>query len=639
MLTNGVPTPFLVFDYFDPTKACAQGYPQITNVTITNAQNFGIKPLAGHAQLANKYTGVGESDFNNNQVFPIFGVGYTFPGDATFDNTGPTATLGTGSPVQLAFTDNDSPQNTFQTLSMTFPTISCPTPNPAHQVPRSTYNIVASNQSLNGAIDSAMVRSVECSYNNPLNGDWRLLALYVNADQINGNKIFTSHDNGKNVSTDTYTNSTLMQAHSMRFDNRSGGNWYNEPTWANGKQGPATTYMGGSLSSLMMQGSNSLYTDIEVPYVPQGMTAALTPPNNIPGDWDTGPGLQPDGPFINPLEQAFSANWVQFKQVDFGGPGTGAVFCPNRLVASPIRFGSLPTGFSLTSPRPWQTLLFCPNPAGRKTPAGGAPTASDHFGFTSPPDHIYLEYFTMPVVQPYAISEPLSTAGKVNLNCQIAPFTSIERTTALRGVLKNTLISGIAGYGVKGDGAHPTDGSKPINTYKLSPFIPPGVAAETRYDINRDATIAGIEEHYFSQGKLFMYPSQICDVFLVPHYLANTTAANYATTVPNNGTPLAPPKNYDDMMSWWASTGLSTMSLTGDNLREEPYDRLYPRLTTKSNTYTVHYRVQRLQKVRSGKSDEWVEGRDAILADQRGSTLIERYVDPNECRAESQLGR
>src|SRR6185436_12181320 len=124
----------------------------------------------------------------------------------------------------------------------------------------------------------------------------------------------------------------------------------------------------------------------------------------------------------------------------------------------------------------------------------------------------------------------------------------------------------ISGYNVAGDGIHPTAGTAPPRSYKFVWGIPPGSAAETRYDINRDATIAGVEEHYFSKGKLFMYPSQICDVFLVPQYLANATAANYTSS---NGTPLAPPTTYDQMQSWWAPTGLNTMSLTGDNLREE----------------------------------------------------------------------
>jgi hypothetical protein len=158
-----------------------------------------------------------------------------------------------------------------------------------------------------------------------------------------------------------------------------------------------------------------------------------------------------------------------------------------------------------------------------------------------------------------------------------------------------------------------------MNTWAASPN-------EIRYDINRDATIAGIDKYYFSKGSLFKYPSEICDVFLVPQKIAGATYISGAAV---------PPTSYDKMLEWWNPTGtttdpLSTMCMTGDNLREEPYDRLYPRLTTKSNTYRVHYRVQRLVKSKSTKAEEWVEGRDMIAADQRGSTLIERYVDPND---------
>jgi hypothetical protein len=36
--------------------------------------------------------------------------------------------------------------------------------------------------------------------------------------------------------------------------------------------------------------------------------------------------------------------------------------------------------------------------------------------------------------------------------------------------------------------------------------------------------------------------------------------------------------------------------LTGDNLREKPYVDLYSRVTTKSNVFNVHIRVQSLKK-------------------------------------------
>ena len=37
----------------------------------------------------------------------------------------------------------------------------------------------------------------------------------------------------------------------------------------------------------------------------------------------------------------------------------------------------------------------------------------------------------MPTIEPYAISGCMTTAGKINLNDQIAPFTWLHRNTAL----------------------------------------------------------------------------------------------------------------------------------------------------------------------------------------------------------------
>ena len=78
--------------------------------------------------------------------------------------------------------------------------------------------------------------------------------------------------------------------------------------------------------------------------------------------------------------------------------------------------------------------------------------------------------------------------------------------------------------------------------------------------------------------------------------------------------------------TFWSATN----SLTGDNSRERTYTTLQPRLTTKSNTFTVHYRVQVLKKVPGTSANQWVEGKDIVASEARGSTLIERYVDPND---------
>ena len=78
------------------------------------------------------------------------------------------------------------------------------------------------------------------------------------------------------------------------------------------------------------------------------------------------------------------------------------------------------------------------------------------------------------------------------------------------------------------------------------------------------------------------------------------------------------------MTTWWTN-----YTPTGDNSKERPYARIYPKLTTKSNSFTVHFRVQVLKKSPAPPVDQWVEGRDIVASEYRGSTLIERYIDPN----------
>jgi hypothetical protein len=78
---------------------------------------------------------------------------------------------------------------------------------------------------------------------------------------------------------------------------------------------------------------------------------------------------------------------------------------------------------------------------------------------------------------------------------------------------------------------------------------------------------------------------------------------------------------------WTTRKGLGF--LTGDNLRELPYAQIYNRLTTRSNSYTVHVRVQVLQKLNDHTSPAvWREGIDRVVGEWRGSYEIERYLDP-----------
>ena len=57
---------------------------------------------------------------------------------------------------------------------------------------------------------------------------------------------------------------------------------------------------------------------------------------------------------------------------------------------------------------------------------------------------------------------------------------------------------------------------------------------------------------------------------------------------------------------------------------------MYGRLTTKSNTYTVHVRAQALRKAVGTPANRWVSGQDQVIAEFRGSSIIERYIDAND---------
>jgi hypothetical protein len=69
---------------------------------------------------------------------------------------------------------------------------------------------------------------------------------------------------------------------------------------------------------------------------------------------------------------------------------------------------------------------------------------------------------------------------------------------------------------------------------------------------------------------------------------------------------------------------------TGDNTRERPYSNIYARVTTRSNTFRVHMRAQVITKARSTAADTMDPAKDAVLGEYRGSSLIERYIDPTD---------
>lgn len=138
--------------------------------------------------------------------------------------------------------------------------------------------------------------------------------------------------------------------------------------------------------------------------------------------------------------------------------------------------------------------------------------------------------------------------------------------------------------------------------------MPPGGPSVARLPLNLSETNGALRQfkEKFAAGKIFVSASEICDVYLTPDGYSwnDDDAAN---------------------TSWYGND----FSMIGDNVRERPYSNLYPRLTTKSNTFTVHYKVQALKSPIGASADKWSESRGTVLGEYRGSTTLERYLNPN----------
>jgi uncharacterized protein (TIGR02600 family) len=286
------------------------------------------------------------------------------------------------------------------------------------------------------------------------------------------------------------------------------------------------------------------------------------------GDWDNGIGGLRDGSYspkadegvrtvgLSGMGGAVSGDSDYFYA---GGSLTGLAgfFSPNRQVPSAAIYGNLPTGT-------WRTLLFRPD----RTYHRGANPTVPHFGSTTPPDMYLLDFFHMPLVEPYAISEPFSTAGKINMNAQMIPFSSyITRETGLRAVLASTRLTAYNSAVNLAGLSPPTTVGGMCNSAGATP---PDV--QTRFPLNLDETIKGFQERYDGTDatgrRVFVSPAEICSIDLVPN-TSGITKSNLA--------------------SFWANN-----LTTGDNSRERPYAHLLPRLTTRSNSYTVHVTAQAL---------------------------------------------
>ncbi len=456
------------------------------------------------------------------------------------------------------------------------------------------------NMIFRGDTDGDVVRSV-MPVGAGIKGDMRLIA----ARSIIAQGIFSS--SGPRYAVDTY-----FKAHSLR----SG--------WDKIHEGARH----GTLVNPTGTGVGMDQYNISAPDIPEGISG-VTNSAGQPGDWDNGAGWIVDGAYVNKADEGSARHrhgqsggmstfadeapyigWGWAGQ-DFDGEES-SFFAPNKQIASPVMLGSLSTGVKAN--KPWQTLLF--RPAKAYLPGGPNHPGSAR---TGPPDHLLLDLFWMPVAEPYAISEPFATAGKINLNTQVVPFTNIKRHTGLHAVLKSSKITALNPNQQDNRGRF-------VDNYKRVGSVGASMGDEgggqrvpVRRNIDIENTIRQITDR-LDKNKPFVSASEICDIPLIP--------ANMPELVNKpNFTKTTKLTEYDTKLrAFW-----DAHKLTGDNSLERPYSTIYPRLTTRSNTYTVHLRVQSLRKVRGGTNDPTVftEGRDLIAGDFRGSFVVERYLDPN----------
>lgn len=410
-----------------------------------------------------------------------------------------------------------------------------------------------------------------------------------------------------------------------------------------------------------------------------GDNMAPTTNSGAPPDWDSGLTTGSDGPWTNKADEGSAGYGAAMPY--YGNPvgQPPQLFTANRQVCSPGMLGSLPTGVDPTGKKPagWQTLLFRPGPgaanammaaagmvqtAGNPHPGEGVPAGTGLYGppYTTPPDHLWMDLFWIPITEPYAISEPMSTAGKINLNYQIVPFTYIKRATALRAAMATEKVTQVGLWQsptCKGNGY-------PEGLALNGAYTGAGSSVNARYPIDLDVTLSQFDRKFDLTNSttgcdLFHSASQLCEAFLVPMDIPNTLPSATATAgttlnswgtvknaTPTGNYPLPSPANSGDITGvgdfandWYvpvktpqdpAKYTNAPFAMVGDNLREQPYAHLYAKVTTKSNTFTVYYRAQSLKKPVSVAAGVWNENLGTITGEYRGSTTIERFIDPNE---------
>jgi len=547
-----------------------------------------------------------------------------------------------GAAASLAFS------GTLQTINMTFPGISrttmpVDTKTAGQWANRMTYTTanVNSDPSSTVILPGDITRSIVLNANDPnARGDLRVLAL--TPDVPSG--MFTTHPRWNDVVTGTTDLFTGHFAHSLRQDGYPDTKVipYGVPSEMNGTTKLPSANTLGVANNTAPDGnsfSGGLAAGITLsngatPLVPISGTASTWVPklaNGQPGDFGSNYGDYPDGAIVADgdfTSAGSSSGYAYFAgYYDYGEPvpDDGTYYEPNRMISSPAVFGDLLTTDSNGHLQGWQSLLFNPAPAADATNGnyGLKYGSNKHPGAANPPDYLIMDYFWMPQIEPYALSEAFATAGKINPNYQIAPFGYIHRSTGLRAALKSVRLGAILD-------TDPTVSGGKYNNYKPGVVSSdPAVGAtsmSTRFDLDLSSNTGTIAvfDNFFDNGQgstaagtnVLRTASEICSLPMVPKGPLTMTG-NTANTSITPGLPAS------TISTFW-----STHTLTSSTLRDSVYKEIYPRITTKSNTYTVHYWVQTIRQT-DGNYTGWNEATDSVTGQFRGSTTIERYLDPS----------
>lgn len=436
--------------------------------------------------------------------------------------------------------------------------------------------------------------------------------------------------------------------------------------FANRSDGPGYDRGYDQLGMRMVSGAP--YNEGFVPDQPY--TSEMSTAVNKYGDFDRGVSTQADGAYINKPDEGNTYSIVTstgepavpyYTDGWRGWSGGETYFSPNRQISSPGMFGSLPTGVFQDNTTPairgktkeaWRTLLFRPSiwTQAQSTSATArhlgapatltwasaavvatAPPQRTNNGGVNPPDYLLMDFYWMPVVEPYAISEGATTSGKINLNYQMVPFRHIKRATGLHAVMKSEIITALHTQTDANDYIRRPGGTIPTGMNQRW-FWRAG--NNTTYgrkywhrEIDIPATLRLFDER-FSSGYAFISPAQICEMHLLPKRMDASDVnvpATWSTSLVHTTSGHQAVARTDSIHYFW-----NQHKLTGENLRERPYANMYPRLTTRSNTYTVHVRAQVIRKARSTQPNVFDPESDSVTAEYRGSTVIERYLDQKD---------